>query len=350
MNRIAIIGLFRNGCEASDGQSIKTRIITQEIENIMGADRIHRIDTYKWKKHPAKLFFNCVHAVWSNEHVVFMTDEGGIKVFPWLLTIANIFKRCKVHYVVIGGWLIRSIDQKKLRRFWLKKLNGIYVETTTMKLALESNGLANVVLLPNCKRLSILKENELINFNKEPFPLCTFSRVMREKGIQDAVEAIRRINHHFGRQVYTLDIYGQVDAKQQDWFEKLKDDFPQGVRYCGVAPFYQSAEILKTYFALLFPTKFYTEGVPGTIIDAFSAGVPVIASQWESYHDIMDDGTCIGYSFGSFSGLLACLEKVAMNPSLIKSKKKACLKRAQQYSPECAMKPLLTALMEKDNN
>ena len=41
----------------------------------------------------------------------------------------------------------------------------------------------------------------------KPLPLCTFSRVMKEKGIEDAVYAVRTVNEHFGRTVYTLDIY-----------------------------------------------------------------------------------------------------------------------------------------------
>lgn len=344
-DKISIIGLFCEGREVADGQSIKTRIVTQELESSVGKEHVRRIDTYGWKKHPVKLFLRCVHAVWSSGSVVFMTDAGGIRVFPWLLTLANFAKKCTIHYVVIGGWLNKSLENNKLRRYWLRKLDGIYVETSTMKSGLESRGLKKVVLLPNCKYLSILTEDELSHFEEEPYPLCTFSRVMKEKGIQDAVEAVREINQRFGRTIYTLDIYGQVDENQREWFEQLKSTFPEEIHYHGIVPYHQSTDVLKKYFALLFPTKlFYIEGVPGTIIDTYAAGVPVIASKWESYDDMIDEDTGIGYSSGSYEELVDSLEKVAMDPDLINKKRRACLQRAQMYSPECVMKILIEHL------
>ena len=349
MRKISVIGLFRSGLEAADGQSIKTRIVTQELEAQLGAERVTRIDTYGWKKHPLRLMLNCVKAVWCSDDVVFMTDEGGINVFPWLLTLANVFRRCRIHYVVIGGWLIRTLDQRRLRRFWLKKLDGVYVETNTMKSAMEAQGFTNVILLPNCKHLKVLRAEELTCCTQEPYRVCTFSRVMREKGIEDAVEAVRDINRRFGRQVYTLDIYGQVDANQHDWFETLKENYPAGVRYCGTVPYQESTEVLKPYFALLFPTKFYTEGVPGTIIDAYAAGVPVIASQWESFSDILDAETCIGYPFEDPNGLVKALESAAANPAILNDKKKACLQRAEQYAPENVIKILVSQLKYQVN-
>lgn len=344
MKKVSIIGLFCSGREAADGQSIKTRIVTQEIERSLGSDRIRRIDTFGWKKHPFKLMFNCIRAVWSSADVVFMTDEGGIKIFPWLLTVSNLFSRSKIHYVVIGGWLCGSLDDKPLRRFWLHKLHGIYVETNTMKRAMEDKGFTNIVLMPNCKQLSIIKEEELTYCTDEPLRLCTFSRVMKAKGIQDAVETVCEINRRHGRIVYSLDIYGQVDANEVDWFESLRASFPSFIRYCGTVPYDQSTDVLKNYFALLFPTKFFTEGIPGTIIDAYAAGVPVISSKWESYEDILDDETCIGYPFDAPEGLSAALEEAAMNPSILNDRKIACLQRAEKYLPETVMGILISRM------
>lgn len=344
MKKIAVIGKFHTAQGIGDGQAIKTNILTEELERVFGGESIRRINTYGWKKRPAGLFADCVAAVRNASDVIFMTDAGGIKVFPWLLRLANLGGKCHLHYVVIGGWLCGYLAKNKLVARCLKGFDGIYVETETMRRAMEALGFSNIVVMPNCKRLTILREEELVHSHGEPYRLCIFSRIMREKGVADAVEAVRAINRRAGRQVYTLDLYGQIDPDQQDWFEKLQAGFPDYIRYGGTIDYHRSVEVLKDYFALLFPTKFYTEGIPGTIIDAYAAGIPVISSRWESFSDILDGETCLSYGFDEEDGLLRTLEAVAAEPEMLNQKKTACLRRAANYTPERVMEILISRL------
>ena len=151
---------------------------------------------------------------------------------------------------------------------------------------------------------------------------------------EDAVNAVKQINEEMGKAVYTLDIYGQVDTGQSQWFDDLKASFPSYVNYCGVVNYDKSVDVLKDYFALLFPTHYYTEGIPGTIIDAYAAGVPVIAAKWESYSDIIDYRTGIGYGFWSENGLKENLLKIVNIPAMLLDKKLQCLVEAERYKPE----------------
>lgn len=345
MKKASVIGLFCTGQTVADGQSVKTRIVTQELEKALGVEQVCRVDTYGWKKNPVKLLINCFKAVCTSSNVVFLTDEGGIKVFPWLLRCINIFHRRRIHYVVIGGWLVPFLKKHALLRACLKKLDNIYAETTEMRKGLESAGFSNVSLLPNSKNLTPLKEEQLVFSYQAPYPFCTFSRVMREKGIADAVDAIKTVNAQFGRAVCTLDIYGQVDPGQTTWFEDLQKAFPAEVRYCGVINYDQSVEVLKDYFALLFPTEFFTEGVPGTIIDAYAAGVPVVAARWESFTDVVDDGiTGIGYPFGKQDCLAEVIMSIVDHPELVNGMKINCLQKAEQYLPDNVMDILFSRL------
>ena len=187
-----------------------------------------------------------------------MPVENGLRFLVPLFNFWNRFFKRKIHYVVIGGWLAGFLKEKASLAKCLKKFDGIYVETNTMKTALEEMGFGNIFVMPNCKELKILEESELVYPKDEPYKLCTFSRVMKEKGIEDAINAVKSVNKAFGRNVYELDIYGQVDDGQTEWFENLKNSFPEYVRYCGCVDADKSVEILKNCFTLMFPTQFYT--------------------------------------------------------------------------------------------
>ena len=200
--------------------------------------------------------------------------------------------------------------------------------------------------MPNCKKLNILKENELVYNTFEPYRLCTFSRVMKKKGIEDAIIAVEAVNKKIGRIVYELDIYGQIDSNQTEWFEDLRQEFPSFVRYCGCVDADKSVEIIKEYFALLFPTHFYTEGIPGTIIDAYAAGVPVISAKWESFDDVIEDYvTGIGYEFNNINDLKRKLFDIIRSTGQINSLKLNCIKKSKQFLPNKVIKTFLGHLL-----
>ena len=167
--------------------------------------------------------------------------------------------------------------------------------------------------------------------------LCTFSRVMREKGIEDAVKVVMAVNADFGRDVFSLDIYGQVDENQTEWFESLQKTFPDYIHYGGLIPFDKSVETLKGYFALLFPTYYEGEGFAGTLIDAYSAGVPVIASDWKYNAELVNENVGYIYKAQDNVAFADLLKAVAADPTMILKKKKACLREAEKYRIENAV-------------
>lgn len=202
--------------------------------------------------------------------------------------------------------------------------------------------------MPNCKPLKILREEELYYQHTEPFKLVTFSRVMKEKGIEDLIRIIKQINETTGRTVYSLDIYGHIQEGEEDWFKELMASVADNsaFSYKGKISFTESTSVLASYFALVFPTRFFTEGIPGTIIDAYSAGLPVIAAKWESFNDVIDDGvTGIGFEFENWDELTKILEKIAVNPEIVYDKKTACLRKAVEFIPESTVSVLTNRLI-----
>ena len=112
---------------------------------------------------------------------------------------------------------------------------------------------------------------------------------MEEKGITEAVEVIRAINDEYGKVIATLDIYGQVEDSYAQKLEDMLLANSDCGAYAGTVDSQKSVDTLKNYYALLFPTKWAGEGLPGTIIDAFAAGIPVIASDWNANKEIIQN-------------------------------------------------------------
>ena len=341
MKRLCVVGHFAFGKELLNGQTIKTKIITEELEKQLGKSEVATVDTHSWKVYPCKVFNQVRNAARTCENIIMMPAHNGVLFFAPLLYVLKRIYRIKISYIVIGGWLPDLVRKKKLLRFCLKNFDGIYVETNIMKCLLEKQGFNNIFIMPNCKKIKILKPEELVYPSREPYKLCTFSRVMKEKGIETAINVIKNVNNHSGYMAYSLDIYGQVDATQIDWFENLKGCFPAGVQYCGCVDSDKSVNVLQQYFALLFPTHFYTEGIPGTIIDAYAAGLPVISAKWESCLDIVDDGeTGLCYEFNNEKQLENILWNLAQNPQPLLDMKKNCIEKAKGYVPEMTLEIL----------
>ena len=345
--RVVVFGHFGSGQNLSNGQTIKTKIVTEEIEKHVGKDFVERIDTVGGVKALPKLFFKCASALKKSKNVVIFPAENGLKFFVPVLNFFNKFKKRQLFYVVIGGWLPEYLKNKKGLAKKLKKFTCVFVETQTMKKALQEMGFENVEVMPNCKRLKVLNEEDLpINYEK-PYKLCTFSRVMKEKGIEDAVNAVKAINEEKGETVFSLDIYGQVDANQKEWFEDLQKTFPDYVSYKGVVDFDKSVEVLKEYYALLFPTYYMGEGFAGTVLDSLSAGVPIIASDWRYNSEIVKDNvTGIIYQTKNQEKLKkALIFSIENNEEWMKMKRE-CLMQAVNYLPQNALKVLFNKILQ----
>lgn len=244
---------------------------------------------------------------------------------------------------MVGGWLPDFLIANPKFINELKSFYRIYVETNNMKKWLNDMDLDNVVVMPNCKPLKILKKPYICT---KPYKLCTFSRVMKEKGIEEAVKAVTLANKQLGMDFFHLDIYGQIDVKQKEWFDKLKNSFPIYIKYCGVVNFDKSVETLKSYFALLFPTYYEGEGFAGTAIDAFSAGIPVLASNWKYNDEVIKEGINGGLvEPKNVNEMVSRLIDMERNPDNWLKMREQCIVDAHKYEPDNVMKILLDELI-----
>jgi len=348
MYKIGICGCFAIENEnVVNGQTIKTKSLYEELLVVFSKEQIKIIDTYNWKQNPFKFLVMCIKEFKNIKNLIILPAQNGVKIFVPLYTLINKIYKNKLYYVVIGGWLPELIKNKKYLIKYLSRFEKIFVETNGMKEKLYELKLSNVEVLTNFKRLSIVSKEDIITNYELPHKVCTFSRVLKEKGIEDAINAIKYINNSYEKKIYELDIYGPIDNRYKSEFDLLMNDQPDFIMYKGVIDYKDTVKILKEYYLVLFPTHYESEGVAGTIIDSLSSGVPVIASNCRSNIEILTDGVD-GYLYPAHDNnqLIKILTDIHINNSITKSMKIKCIDSAKKYNPSVALKPLLKELVK----
>lgn len=337
--RIGIIGNFGGGKPSYDGQTIKTVILREELKNNTDY-KFFLVDTYYLKHSVFKLLFDTLKCIHTCKDVILILSENGKAVyFPIMYYAKKIFGTRVYHNVIAGG----LPEQTLKHRGWKKYLNSFcvnWVELDAMKKKLEKVGVDNCRVLANFKRVTIIDDQDIRECNDQ-LRLCTFSRVMEEKGIEDAVQAVRNINEENGDCSCVLDIYGQIDVGYVERFNQLIKTFPEYISYKGIVDFKKSVDVIKDYDILLFPTHFTTEGFPGTLIDAYSAGMAVIASRIPATEELIDewkDG--IIYPNQYVNNLEQSIEWAIGNKEKINRMKHQSLIKAHIYAPENVVKQM----------
>jgi len=324
--KIAIIGGF--GYKKTNGQTVKTN----NLCNLLAGNELFKVDTANWKVHPFSLLINIKKAFKLCDIIIMLPAQRGVKVFSKLLVHFNKKYKKKIFYDVIGGWIANVLSNNQALRKALMKFNGILVETSTMKNKLNELNLNNVFVVPNYKNILPIEINDLVLIKpNENLKLCTFSRISEKKGITDIINAVKCL-YCEGVNV-KLDIYGPIEKEYNEQFYELINENSMFCSYCGIIDSDKSVNVLKEYTLLCFPTKSYTEGIPGTIIDAYCAGLPVLASNWESATDVIVDGqTGLLYEFDNFDDLLNKLFYCVQNIDFINKMKYNTLLEAVKYS------------------
>lgn len=345
MYKVGVCGHFGFGDKPADGQIDKTRAVWTALRKALGDDQVVALDTKGWKKNPLKLLADCYKLIKECDNVIMMPARGAVKVFPALFGYMNRQMDKKLHYVVVGGWLPEILKNNSALCGHISRLDRVYVELHPMEASLRELGLDNVVYMPNFRETNSLRPDELVYITCEPYRLCTFSRVTPEKGIEKAIDAVRYANNTLGRTAYTLDIYGKVAPEYSEEFSRLCERFEPYIQYKGFVDTNDSTQELKSCFALLFPTSYSGEGFAGTVIDAFAAGIPVIATDWNYNSHIIRNGTDGIVYDPNADGLLGkILVDVAKYPHKLNDMKKNCLERAAHFEADKAVKILLQEL------
>ncbi len=348
MKKIGIWGQYGDGGKIADGQAVRTTIITNELYMRYGRENIAVVNTNAWKKHPFSFLFKTVKLYFTSEKVVVLPADNGFKVVVAIYDFLLKLKKRQLYDVVIGGYLPKLLEEKPKYINKLKKYKALFVQTDNLKKDLEKFGLDNIHILSNLKRLNTRKPEDLVLNGEKYLSVCILSRVSEDKGIEDAVNAVRLFNQKYGEIRIKLDIYGMILPQYKERFEQLLSENKEFVSYNGVADYDKTVETLTPYFALLFPTYFHGEGFPGNMIDCFNTGLPVIATDWLYNKDVIQDGkNGILVPIKSPEALCEAIEVLYNDREFALKLAKNNLVEAERYAPDEVMKEFYSFMDEQ---
>lgn len=347
--RIGIIGHFGINFNLCDGHTVKTRNLAMLLESYGYAPAI-KVDTYLFKlkklTKTGKLIFDTLRCLCTCKHVFLLVSVNGMKFYLPFMYYLNRFTKCRIYHYVIGSELLDMIDEDTRLIKYLNALTVNWFEYESGTKRLRNRGVQNAATLENFKMITPVSKPVL--YEDVIYRFCTFSRVMEEKGITDAISAICEINKELGYCGTTLDIYGPIDQTYEDTFRRLLEKHGDCITYRGVAESSSSVDILKEYYALLFPTHWVGEGVPGTIIDAFASGIPVIASDWKANSELIKNGQQgVVYPNSKMRNLKEAILWAVQNPKTMLEMRIMSRAEFNKFMPERIMSTILDEMLRR---
>lgn len=253
-----------------------------------------------------RLLFNiCLSAKNSNVITIHVSTSGLPIIGPLVLIISKLLNKA---FIIrkFGGSDYSS--QNKLFYFFsnscANKATLYLVQTKLLLKKSEERGFKNSRWFSNSRHLFDLTQDDRNTKSGNNFVFI--SQVKRVKGI----EIIRKAFKNISPDEATIDIYGPIyDGITKEWLEEVP-----GISYKGVVHPDSVIHTLLKYDALVFPTYYLGEGYPGVILEAYSAGIPVITTNLLSIPEIVNDETGILIEPQSVSELIAAIRSITSNP------------------------------------
>ncbi len=212
----------------------------------------------------------------------------------------------------VRGWLFRFV----LRR------STYLAQTHSMVDVAKRQGLPRVRWFPTSRPLmeGLIHDNR----SKDCRKFVYAGWVSPDKGIPELIQAGARLKIDG----LTVDVFGVPAAgiAMSDF------DHQRTVRYQGVLTPGTVGRKLIEYDALIFPSHYIGEGYPGVIVEAFHAGLPVIATRWRHIPELVNDTCGILFEPKDVSGLTAAIERMAMDRGMFQELREGVRAQSDRFA------------------
>jgi len=342
-NKVLVLGYFGYTTNQLDGQTVKTRSVYEMIKS--KKEEIRSLDYFDTQQFSHSIIspFHMVWKIIKCNKLIYVPAHNSLKyLFPFIYFISKMM-RINILYIVVGGWLTEYLRNKKLHVSLLSNIQGIFPQSNQLTNNLRQEySFKNVNYFPNFRIHSF---EPSFRQNTRTFKIVYMARIFRMKG----VDAIFRLAKHIDDKYknghsFIIDFYGPIVKDEEEYFKAEIEKFAF-VSYLGVLEPDQIYSNLNEYDLLVLPTRYSDEGFPGTILDAYYSGVPVIASNWRFLPEFVDHGNS-GYLFDldKEEDFYAYTEHLFNDREKLLKMKHFAFEKSKEFSPESAwqiMKPYL---------
>lgn len=328
---ILVIGNFGFRKNQLDGQTVKTRnvyrLFSENFDNVIHFD----VQDLEFNRYS---IFKLFSLILKSKKIIYLPGINNLKTLAPFLSFYVFLKGVKIDYFVVGGWLSKFLEENPRYINILSKFNVIYVETDFLVKKLKGIGLNNVSWIPNFRFHNFLSNKS--SYESSKLKVVFMARVMKEKGVDVIFEGLKTFSQ-FANESLEIHFFGQIHEDYCDRFYSELNNCSV-VSYEGVLDPNEIYSVLSRYDVLILPTFYEGEGFPGTILDAYISGIPVISTKWKQIPEFIEDGKTgflveVKNTFQLFEKLIF----LHQNRKVLNDMKLYAKEKSEKYSVEKAL-------------
>lgn len=334
-DKIIVLGCFGYHNNQLDGQTIKSRKIFELLKehncNVVYSD------TQEWRQNRNKII-KYIADLYLCKTLILIPGARNVKIlFPIIFILCKLF-RCRLILIAVGGWLDSKYRKWRIHRYMGRHIDATLVQNYLLVQTLENEfGIKNVEKIPNFRDLTTYRKRYRKN-SGDVLRLVFMARIHRDKGLDYIAYLAEHIKSHYVQGQITIDFYGQINPPDEEYFMQELVNKYAFVNFHGALPPELIVDELHKYDVMLLPTKYYTEGFPGSILDAYRSSIPVIVTRWKFAEEFVQDGSS-GFIVPFDNPVKSLCERVDFlydNPYELEKLKEGAYRECLNYTPDKA--------------
>jgi glycosyltransferase involved in cell wall biosynthesis len=333
--KILFIGSCIKKRKHPNGESVKSRDFYEALLSLGHVTLVNLIDHQLFQM--AK-FFWCVIFRKYDYIIIGKAPTGGSRLLRYLRFFH--YPSNKIIFYTYGRGLRGSFSEK-VKPEQLSYAGALIVETKDVKKEFTEDGLKNLYILPCVKKTYDIPD-EMKNEAKPVLRLIFFSRIIKDKGVLEAVDTVIAANKKGIK--FSLDITGSVKEEPEtvELVKKRIQGHPE-IRFLGedfkvTGP--ETYQELNRYDLHVLPTRFFHENAPGSIIDMFVSWVPTLTTRFPGYEDMLSEENSYLIDFQREEQLLPKLLYIFSHQNELFLKRAACHAELHHYDFQAAYQVL----------